>query len=111
MGEDKYFRDELRRIMKKAEDRGWIRSMKSFRGKPFIKDPETGAIRTGYDSNEIPVTEYDNLYNEIDRALNVAKMRAEGLMINRDEIQARREEADRKKSLVRRGQLPILRNK
>ena len=111
MGEDGFFKRELNRIMRKYKDKDWINKIQDLRGKPFMIDPRNGQMRTGFSSEEVDVTLYDGLYNEIDRVLAIAKQRAENLMTDRDAIRRTRIDFDVNKARQLQGKLPLLKNK
>ena len=110
MGEQLYYRDQIRAAMKMAKDNDWLNKLRRAR-MPLAPDYQGGMQPLGYYKEDLDKREFFDLYNFLDEHLEIAKKKAEGEMTNRARFLVEGQQADINKDRTRFGQMPILRNK
>ena len=110
MGEQLYYRDQIRVAMKMAKDNDWLNKLRRAR-MPLAPDYQGGMQPLGYYKEDLDKREFFDLYNFLDEHLEIAKKKAEGEMTNRARFLVEGQQADINKDRTRFGQMPILRNK
>ena len=93
MGQQGYFKQLLTPIMKSAEAREFVKTMREAR-------------RKGTDSKSVPLEKFQLLFDRIDDALRSAKGRAEASMPNAEELQLRGQQLQENLANVEDGILP-----
>ena len=110
MGEQKHFRDAIRRAMRMAEDRNFVGELRRARY-PFAPAPDGGVALLGHYSDRLDKSQFQGLFDYLDGELERAKELAEKAIEGREDLRQQKIEKDRNANRVKAGLMPILRNK